>query len=318
MIEQEVKAIWDAAAVLARPDVATLELTGPDRVRFLNGMVSNDVARLTPGKGLFALKTSSRGRVEGVLRVRALEDRFRVDLSAGVAERVRAILEQFIIMDDCAVRDVSSERDVVSIFGPRANDVIGAPDLEPHAFAVEPERVVIKDAMLGLLGYELHVPRGEGDAVARRLVDNGAVPMSFEALDVARIEAGTPLDGRDIDDDTIPMEARLERGLSFEKGCYVGQEVIARATNLGGVKHILVGLAIDGDALPAPGAAILLGESGTQIGELTSVARSVSLGRIIGLGYVRRAHETPGTRLRIDVAGAPVAASVAELPFVSR
>jgi folate-binding protein YgfZ len=320
MIEHEVEAIWKRAAVLARPEVHTLLLTGPDRVRFLNGMISNDVAKLAPGGGMAAIKTSNRGRVEGVLRVRATADAIAIELLDVVAEKVRATLDQYIIMDDCAIRDVSGEREVVSVFGPDAAKVIAAagiatPAQDDHAFIVQDGVTIIRDVMFGVRGYELHVAAAQ--PMIDRLIAHGAVHVSREALDVARIEAGVPIDGRDLDEDTIPMEARLEHALSFDKGCYIGQEVIARATNLGGVKHILVGLELAGDVVPdagGEGVALLAGDART--GEITSVARSPSLGKVIALGFVRRAHEAAGTALIADAAGQKIGAKVVELPFI--
>lgn len=326
MIDAEVKALRMGAAVLARPDVKTLRLVGPDRVRFLNGMVSNDVAALAPGQGVRAVKTSSKGRVEALVRVRATSDALFIDARAAVAERVRATLDQFIIMDDCAISDVSDARDVVSLVGPDSARVLdaaglGAPALPlgalaPHAFASAGDVVIVADPTLGVPAFELHAPAGQGDALAERLVAVGATPISSEALEILRIEAGVPVDGRELDDETFPMEARLESAISFSKGCYIGQEVIARATNFGGVKHILVGLVVDGDALPEEGAPVFVDGSDVRVGELTSIARSPTLGRTIALGYVRRTEEAPGTRVVVaSAAHGRLGATVAALPF---
>ncbi|MCK6551220.1 hypothetical protein L6R52_35625 [Myxococcota bacterium] len=323
MIDAEVKVLRTGAGVLARPDVKTLRLVGPDRVRFLNGMVSNDVAALAPGQGVLAVKTSSKGRVEALVRVRAASDALLLDVTAAVAERTRATLEQFIIMDDCVISDVSAERDVVSIVGPEGAHVLaaagfdGAAALAPHASTSIGDVTVVADPSLGVPGFELHAPAGQGEAIALRLVAAGASPVSLAALDVVRVEAGVPADGRELDDETFPMEARLEHAISFSKGCYIGQEVIARATNFGGVKHILVGLVVDGDALPEEGAPIFVEGSDVRAGELTSIVRSPTLGRTIALGFVRRTEEAVGTRLVVASASVGrVGATVAALPFV--
>lgn len=323
-IDHEVKAIREGAAVLRRADVRTLEVVGPDRVRFLNGMVSNDVSRLSPGQGTIAIKTTNRGRVEGVLRVRAREDALLLDLLDVVADRVRGTLERFIVMDDCAVNDVSSAREVVSVFGERSRTVLGAlgfgpdiVDLEMHAYARLGDLEIVRDGLLGVHGYEIHAPAGDASALIADLLAHGATPITPEALDIARIEAGVPIDGRDLDDETIPMEARLERAINLSKGCYVGQEVLARATNFGQVKHILIGLVFDGGAAPEAGASLVLPSDGSPVGELTSVARSRAVGAPIALGYVKRVHEAPGTRLDVPLATGGVAhATIVELPFV--
>jgi folate-binding protein YgfZ len=313
---EQTDAIRRSAAIVARPEVRTLLLDGPDAERFLNGMVSNDVARLAPGSGMAAVKTTNKGRIEGLLRVRRIESGFLLDLREASAGKVLDSLARFIIMDDCAIRDASEERSVVSLLGPRAKALLDAPDLDPHGFVVRGDRTIVRDAMLGLEGYEVHV-RGSADAAISELVAKGALAISLEALEIARVEAGIPLDGKDLDDDTIPLEARLEWAIDFHKGCYIGQEVIARATNLGGVKHILVGLLVDAPDPNVAGASLLVPETRDRTGEITSAVWSPSLGRAIALGYVRRAHEAPGTRLLVErPAASEASALVSPLPFV--
>lgn len=320
-----VLALRDGAAVLERPDVRTLRLVGPDRVRFLNGMISNDVETLVPGAGMIAVKTSNRGRVEGVLRVRASAEYLEMELLEVVADKVRQTLSKFIIMDDCAISDVSASRDVAAIYGKDAASVLSraglappSPELAPHAFFSRPDGVVIiREAMLGLDGYELQAPAGQGAAIVQRLLDAGARRASWPDLDVARVEAGVPLDGRELDEDTIPMEARLERALDMKKGCYVGQEVIARATNLGGVKHIMVGLVFSGEAPVAAETPLFSGE--TRTGEVCSVVYSPALSAHIGLGFVFKKDEAVGTKLIArSASGAGVEGVVHALPFVTR
>jgi folate-binding protein YgfZ len=322
-IEAEVRAIRQSAAVARRPDVRTLELTGPDRGRFLNSMLTRDVSRLSPSQGAMAIKTNNRGRIEAVLRVRALEGAFQLDVLEAVATKLEKTLAGYIIMDDCAIADVSAGREVVSVLGPKAGEVLGAPlpQLVEHGFVREPNgRTIVRDAMLGLDGFEIHLPAGGAVGFIGEIVARGAVPVSLEALDVARVEAGVAIDGRDLDD-TIPMEARLERALDFDKGCYVGQEVIARAHNLGGVKHILVGIVLEGDRVPEKDAPILLMDGRTRTGEVTSAVYSPTLDRVIALGYVKRAQESPGAEILVAPSSgsspAPeIRGRIVDLPFV--
>lgn len=319
-----VSAFREGAAVLERPEVRTLAVTGPDRVRFLNGMVTNDVSALKDGEGMMAVKTSNRGRVEGVLRVRAFADRLAIDLLDVVAEKVRKTLDQFIIMDDCAVADVSDQREVVAIYGPEARkmltgiDLAVPKDLPQHFYVARDGVVVIREAMLGLDGFELHVPFGSGSAVRNSLLGQGAKRASWPDLDVARVEAGAPIDGRELDDDTIPMEARLDPAINMHKGCYVGQEVIARATNLGGVKHILVGVKLSGDEAAQEGTPLYSGPGGPRTGELCSVVWSPNMKCFIALAFVHKKDEAPGTTLVAKPdSGHPIAdALVTALPFV--
>jgi folate-binding protein YgfZ len=325
-LREQVEAIRANGAVLVRPDVRTLKLSGPDAERFLNGMISIDAAKLSPGRGAMAVKTTNKGRVEGLLRARRTEDAFLLDLLEASAERVRSSLERFIIMDDCAVSDVSSEREVVSLFGARpaaANFFPNASQLmalDVHAFVRDPEgRTIIRDGMLGLEGFEIHLAKGLAEKLISELADHrGALRIDPSALETARIEAGFPRDGVDIDEDTIPMEARLELALDFHKGCYIGQEVIARATNLGGIKHVLVGLVVEAANIPTAGTLIYCQDPKDRIGEVTSAVFSPTFDRPIALGYVKKAHDAPGTRLWLETGpgSAPSPAIVTALPFV--
>ncbi len=321
-IAHDVTALRTDAGLLPRPEVYTLVLGGPDRVRFLNGMVTNDVERLAPGQGQMAVKASPRGRVEGLVRVRRSEDAFFLEVEEASAQAVADGLAKMMIMDDVTLADGTPDRTVLALVGPRSAEILGtvqlpAPDAE-YAFATAAGVTVIRDDAFGGVGYELHVPPSDVAKWQDRLTKAGATMVSSGSLDVIRIENGRPRDGVDIDADTIPMEARLEAAIDFEKGCYVGQEVIARAHNLGGVKHILVGLELDGEAPPPVGARLYATENGKETGEVTSAVWSPTFGRAIGLGFVRVAHQAPGTELEVRAADGDTPAgraTVAALPF---
>lgn len=304
------------AGVLLRPDVHTLELTGPDRARFLNGMITNDVATLRAGGGMLAVKTSAKGKVEAVLVVRASEDALWIDVASSVAPKVLETLDRYIIADDCAIADVTSKREVISVLGPRGPAVVAAAgigevpaELAPYAYADLGEVRVVRDGRAGVSALQLHVPAGTGEGWLARL---DAPRVSEASLDVLRVEGGVPVDGRDVGEDTLPMEARLEPGISSTKGCYIGQEVIARATIQGHVNHRLVGLRFEGEATPEEGLPVHTGD-GKLLGELCSVVWSPTLGGLIALAYVRRTHEAPGTL--VMVGDRP--AVVSDLPFVA-
>ena len=320
-VSAQVAVMRDQAGVLARPEILSLRVRGEDRVRFLNGMLSNDVSRLHPGQAQMAVKASAKGRVEGVVRVRCETDALYIDLRETSAERVATELVKFVVMDDVELSDASSERVVLSIHGPEARAVLiragfeQVPDKNLE-FQETSGGIVIRDDGLGLEGYELHVPGGE--AALKTLSEAGAMVVSSEALNIVRIEAGKPIDGVDIDSDTIPLEARLDEAIDSAKGCYIGQEVIARATHRGGVKYHLVGLRFDAQ-LPAVGAELWSPVMGGEKakGEVTSVAHSPTLNAMIGLGYVHIDLETPGTRVEARWASERVGAEVVALPHVS-
>lgn len=309
-------AFFKSAAVLKRPEVKTLRLSGPDRARFLNSMVTNDVTKLQEGEGCLAIKTNNKGRIEGFLRVRARKDSLEIDLLEAVSRKVLETLDHYIIMDDCKIEDVSEEREVLSLYGPDSDRVLGRSfDLPPHGFQVWDGALLIDDPSLLVKGYEIFAPKGSLDAWTERLTRAGAKLVSREDFDVARIEAGVPLDGRDLSEEIIPMEARLEKAISFNKGCYIGQEVIARGTILGHVNYLLTGVVLEKEA-PREGTCELFEkDGGKKVGDVTSVVRSPDFGTI-GLAYVRRAiADQVGFELSARGEGYESAARIAALPF---
>lgn len=316
-----VEAIRNGAAVMRRDDLYTIRIAGPDRERFLNGMITSDVSKLEPGHAQRAIKPNNRGRVEGLLRVRAEDDAYLIDVDEVSAQRVATELQKLIIMDDVTLTDATAERDVVGVYGKGARKLIceagwAIPELADLAFFdVAGARIIRDDGVVGVEGYEILTAPRKGDDAVKALLVGGAIEVDQDELDIVRIEQGVVRDGVDVDDDTIPLEANLVDWISFTKGCYVGQEVIARAHNLGGVKHRLVGLLVDGDAVPPKDAKLLVGDDGT--GEVTSAVRSPTLGRVVALGYVHIKHEAPGTKLAVRWDGGATDATVSKLPLTS-
>jgi folate-binding protein YgfZ len=311
----------DLAGVIARPDLRTLRVGGPDRVRFLNGMVTADVAALAAGQGTSAVKVTAKGRVEALVRVRAGADVLWVDVAQVAAAPLLAALDRHLIMDDCTLADATAEREVLTLLGPRAAEVAQAAGLGDRVGALPlhhqiatGEVVVISAGFPGLPGFDLLVPPGRAAPWRDRLAAAGAAPLEAEDLEVLRVEAGQPIEGRELTADVLPMEAELFDAISFTKGCYVGQEVIARGTNLGGVKFALVGLIFEGEPPVEPKAELWAGQD-KAAGEVTSAVWSPGAGAWIGLGYVRVAHKEPGVALELG-RGSGRRATVAARPIV--
>lgn len=304
------------AGALARPDLLTVRVVGQDRVRFLNGMLTSDVAKLTPGRSQPSVKASAKGRVEGLLRVRMAESAVELDLLEVSAGRVAGELVKYVVMDDVQLSDASAEREVVSVWGPRAADVVGAAGwptpAEDGCFERTEAGMVVRDDGYGVPGFEVHAPVGSG--ALERLVAAGAAVVEEADVEVLRVEAGVLRDGVDVGPDTLPLEAGLDAAVDLAKGCYIGQEVIARATHRGGVRHRLVGFRFEG-GLPAAGAELWAEGGDRAVGEVTSAVHSPTVGQDVGLGYVRVEHREPGSRLRVGGEGGAVAV-VAALPHV--
>jgi aminomethyltransferase len=317
-----VRAARQRAAWARRPEVHTLALTGPDRARFLNGQVTQDVLALAPGQGAMAVKTSAKGRTEAYLRVRVGPDVVLLEVDAAVAAPVAQALARYIIMDDCEVHDRTAGREVVTVLGPEAQAALARvglvvpADLAAHATAPLAEGgSVVADTTLGLAGYELHLPLPQAAALVARLEALGAeLPeLSAEAREIVRVEEGIPRDGHELDMDTLPLEAQLQHAISLTKGCYTGQEVIARATHQGGVNWAMVGLLPDQG--PIVGALHATeARDDKVVGEACTQVWSALLDRPVALGFVRTAYATPGARVwaasgGVQVLGLPLSAA---------
>ena len=301
--------------VLADSDHArgVLEVSGGDAKRWLDGMVTNETLSLSPGDGCYAALLTPKGRIVADLHVLAHEDRYWLDTAAWVLPAVLERLERYIVADDVQLRDVSGDFARLSLEGPQATSLLGAPaDVPLDAWRTTPvcgvEVVAARFGWSGETAWQLFVPDGRREDVVSAL---GVPVASNAALQVLRIEAGIPLLGAELDEQVFPDEARLDAAISRSKGCYTGQEIVARLYSRGAVNHLLVGLRFEGATLPGLDSALLVG--GRRTGEVTSACLSPSLGPI-GLGFARVEHAAPGTRLECADPSYEGAAIVVELP----
>lgn len=300
-------------------------LAGEHRVRFLHRIISNDVKSLVAGQGVYATLLSAQGRILADLYVYAGADRLWIDTDADLASKAMAILQRYVIGDRVVIEP--SEVKAVSLQGPesrKALESLRAAGLEfeiaalshelNHAaakFDGQPGRVVRRSSTGGE-GYEVWLHPGALRDFWTRATEAGAVPCGVEALEILRIEAGIARYGPDFGEDTLPLEAGLFSALSFNKGCYIGQEIVERARSRGHVNWKLVGLRFPPDAaVPLPGSK-LRSPSGAEVGEITSACVSPTLNRPLALGYVRREFSDPGKHL--DSEAAP--AEVVGIPFL--
>lgn len=281
----------------------TLRLTGGDRVRFLEGMLSNEVGGLAAGETCPALQLSRKGRILADLVVLAFEDSFLLDVAAGATTQVRQIHERHIVADDVAIADLSEAWGQLGLEGPG----VGAALEREHLPYPAPGRFEVAERQgqtLLFLGEGSLTPEGvrvlgPREPIAGLPTALGLGPLADADAEVLRIEAFLPCYGIDVSDRNFPAEARLEGAVSYTKGCFIGQEIVARIRSRGAVKRFLV--QIRSEASLERGAAILVDH--TVVGEITSTAASAATGPV-ALGYVRAAEATPGTALDLEgVAG---------------
>lgn len=314
----------ESVALLDTSYHAFFPLTGPDRVRYLNAVLTNNIKDLAAGQGNVSLLLNAQGHILAEIEVYALSDcQFAVS-HAMVRERTASTLEKYIIMDDVTLDDASERIGSVALGGPQAAAVLrdlggleleALPDrahLEAHVGAV-PCRVVRK-SHFGETGAELIADRAALPQLWQTLLEaargRGGGPVGYAALNALRLEAGMAWFGYDFDDKHIPHEAALESShINYEKGCYTGQEIVERVRSRGQVNRRRVGLRFTGPAVPEHEAKLLV--TGKEVGHVTSAAHSPALGRVIGMGYVRREHNAIGSQLQ----WAGGTAEVAALPF---
>ncbi len=304
-----------------------LEIRGEDRVRWLDGMISGDVEALesaAPGAGCYAVLLTNRGAIVADLHVARFEKRYLLESLNSEMPRIRETLERYVIADDVVLLDRSGEFVTLGLEGPESPAVLEevtngrVVNLEENHWAES--RIGGRDVLVaafgfsGERGFQIRMNPDDRERVEEALMaavkGDVLVHGNFEALEVLRVEAGLPALGSELDEEVLPPEARLERAISTSKGCYIGQEIVARLRARGQVNHLLVGLRLESPELPAVGTELAV--DGRSTGELTSVVLSPTEGAI-ALGYVRREHAEVGHV--IEFAGGR--ARIAALPFVA-
>ena len=317
-LDREHRALAEGCGVADRSWAGRLEMSGEDRVRFLQGLVTCDVAALSPGEGTYGFITSRRGQVLADLRLLALEDRLWLELPAGRAGAIAEHLGGFKIADRVEIGPL--DRVPLTVAGPRAAAAVAeaagedppAADRAHRAARIGGEEVrLARRALVGVDAFDLWVAPDGAARVWEALVDAGAVPAGFTALETLRVERGIPRWGAEIGPETLPQETGLEEAaVSFTKGCYLGQEIVARIHYRGGVNRGLVALRFPEGAEPPPAGAALLAD-GRLAGAVGTALRSPAFGRPVGLAIVHRRAAEPGTRLEVEGGGE---AEVAEAP----
>jgi folate-binding protein YgfZ len=306
-------------------------LAGADRVRFLHGQVTNDVKKLRAGEGCYAAITTAKGKMESDLNIFALADELLLDFEPGLTEKISARLEKFIVADDVQIVDAAPHYGLLSVQGLKAQEAVRALNLFPEIPTRQLGSIKISDATLGEIyladhsrlgtsGLDLFVPNNSLGAVADKLIaaakQIGGRACGWTAFETARIENGIPRFGADMDETNIPLECGIEnRAIAYNKGCYIGQEVINRIHSVGHVTRELRGLRLADDLkiLPARGDKLFF--NAKEAGQVTSAVKSPKLNAAIALGYVRREAGQIGNELTLRTAAGESPAKIVQLPF---
>jgi len=341
--EAEYAAIRKACALVDQPQRGILELTGKDRLEFLNNLLTNQTwdkqnkSGLAAGTGTYGFFLSRNGRIVSDMNVIERGDRTLLEMDARMVETVRAGFDRYIFSEQVKLTDKIASLHQIALHGPGAPailkdlgaaDVSGLAPLGSIAASIAGvEMVIWRDDVCGVPGFHLLFDLAAAEKLWTELVTRFGTsqelgkrplrPAGWAAFNATRIEAGRPLFGVDFDDSVLPHETgQLTRAVSFTKGCYLGQEIVARMQARGQFARQLVGIKMAGDALPIAGA-IVQDDNDNQIGGITSSTVSPILsGAAICLGYLKKQFTPVGTIVNIPAEGKMRKASVVEMPFV--
>ncbi|MCP9496151.1 MAG: aminomethyltransferase family protein [Pyrinomonadaceae bacterium MAG19_C2-C3] len=327
----EYKAVRDehAAALFDLSSRARLEVSGAEAVQFLNGMITNDIATLETGAWMFAAFPNVQGRLIAMARVLCTApNTFLFDLEAPTHETILKNLTRFTFAGDFHLTDRTHDTVCLSVQGAHAN---GAVDhvLGVEAASLEPYRggrftfqdltfTIMRATHTGEDGFDIFIDAASASVLFDRLIDAGVHPAGYDALEILRIEAGIPRHGTDINDSNIVLEAGNTEAVSFTKGCYIGQEIIARIHWRGHVAKQLAGIQLASAVPLEPDTKLYSAIDDKEAGRITSVAISPALGRTVALAIVKYAYLAPDTQLVIKHDnGTMIPARVVKLPHLS-
>jgi len=294
-------------------------LTGSDRVRWLNGIITNNIRDLSPGQGVYAFLLNPQGRILGDLNAYARAESLVIDTDAAQLPKILELFDHYIIMDEVEVRESTGNIGAIGLKGPSARATLQAagidfPELQPLSFVDVSWRniplTVIRGDGPSVASYEIWTTPESIGSIREALEKSGAKPVGTTALNYVRIAEGIPQYGQDIRERDLPQETEQERALHFIKGCYIGQEIVERIRSRGAVHRKFTGFKVDG-ALPAPGMKIQI--DAKEVGEITSsTALPIANGQYpVALGYIRREVGTPGKQIELET----TKLTIANLPF---
>jgi tRNA-modifying protein YgfZ len=302
------EAATTAAALIDLTDRAQIELSGKDRQSFLHNFCTNDIKKLQPGEGCEAFLSSIKGRILGHLLVLCEAERLLLDSVPGSDEFIIPHLDKYLITEEVTISNRSSELADLLITGPQAAELLQASfgviaaDLKMYSHQTvrhdAEDVLVLRVPFTVAPSFLVMAPVGVVAKVWQALRDAGATAAAGEVFGALRIEAGFPLFGIDLSDDLIAQEAgRTQQAISFAKGCYLGQEPIARLDSLGHANRMLRRLRLDAAPAPATGAAVLDESSREPIGTVSSAAVSAADGRPVALALLKTRLASPGARV---------------------
>lgn len=326
----EYQAVRERVGVADLSHRGTARVTGEDRGKWLQSILSNDVLALTPGSGLYSGFLTHKGKMLSYFRVYLLQEAVLLEDVGDLGDATYQALRKFLLYGTKAkLEDCGETWGALLVSGPQAGDLVresfevDVGSLAPLSFRTREiggqEALIIRTEETGGLDCEVLLPAPALAAAWERLWSVGPrfglKPFGRQTHEVLRLEAGLPLAGAELTEDIVPPEANLEgKAFSLSKGCYPGQEVVARMDTYGSVRRRLVGLVLEPGPLPSRGAKLFSGAR--EVGWVTSAVQSPALAKPIALGFPLRDFSKPGTELTLDIGGERRPATVHPLPFI--
>jgi folate-binding protein YgfZ len=313
----EFEALLHGVAVFDLSWQAKLQISGKDRTRWLNGMITNNIRDLSEGRGVYAFILTPQGRNQGDLVAYNRGEYLVATTDREQVEKIRTVLQRYIIMDKVEIEDVSDKLVSVGVAGPKAADALSQAGIDvSHLEAGQVLNTVWRDVGISVAhnthpqmdGYELWLAPAYVEKLWDALVQTGAKSVGSDALESYRIARGVPRYGLDLRERDLPQETGQEHALNFSKGCYIGQEIVERIRARGNVHRTLIGFEVQGEP-PQPGTKIRANDK--DVGEITSATRVPGSERTIALGYLRLEVGSAGTAVQAGEQNA----TVASLPF---
>lgn len=292
--KRETKTVRESVGIIDISSRGKLILSGADHIKFLQGMLTNDVKEKPPGTGVYAAILTPKGKMISDMRVFKNEDSVYLDTEPGMGGDVAELLRRFRLSYKAEVLDVTEDYCVLHVCGPGCGEFISkrlginTEHMNEYDHRACHEATVMKLNRTGETGFDLLFENRLAQEIWELLLESSPAPelSGQEALEILRIEAGIPIYGKDMDTSTIPIEAGIWNALDFEKGCYVGQEVIARIKWRGRVNWNLAYFVVQQDGCASPGDMLWVKEK--KVGRITSSTYSPTLGKNIAIGYIRR------------------------------
>jgi len=317
-LEIEYRFAHESAALIDKNYRAFIWASGPDRLRYLNAVLTNDIRETATGRGVPSLLLNPQGHIIAELEIYAIGERHLIVSYQMIRERLIEALDKYIIMDDVTLEDATPTLAALGVEGPRSPEIlravagiefdslaelghveasVAAPNSEGQLSAI-PVRVIRRSP--GVPGFECLVAREHvealWDALLAAVRAHGGGPIGYATLSTLRLEAGIPWFGYDFDETVIPHEAGLEDShINYSKGCYTGQEIVERVRSRGHVNRVRAAVEFDGSAIPDRGTKLTA--AGKEVGQITRAAFSPPANRAIAMAYLRREQSAPGTAL---------------------